>query len=102
MTQIRKFGHILLALLIASALSEGPGRAASRLTEDLTELLKTADAVAQVTVTAVHVQAENDANLPFTVVTLSVEKVYKGALAAGTEIQAEYIGGTLKSSASPG
>ena len=93
MLRIYKRGLLLLALTLAAIVSEAPSRAASRLTEDLTELLKMSDAVVQVTVTAQRVQAGNPQNVPFTVAALSVEKVYKGPLAAGATIQAEYIGG---------
>lgn len=92
-----RYGKTILNLTLALAITifvgfSGSG-AASRVTEDLAELVKAAGAVAEVTVTAHRVQAEKPDSLPFTVVTLSVEKVYKGALAAGSEIQAEYIGG---------
>jgi hypothetical protein len=96
MKQFQKLKNLLLALTVSAILGETLNHAASRLTEDLTELLKRADAVVQVSVKTQHVQTNNAQGVPFTVVTLCIEKSYKGTLSADTEIQAEYFGGALE------
>jgi len=85
--------NLTLALTISALIGLSQSGAASRVTEDLTDMVKMAGAVAEVTVTAQRVQADNANSVPFTVVTLKIEKVFKGQLDAGNEIQAEYMGG---------
>ena len=85
--------NLTLALTISALIGLTQSGAASRVTEDLTDMVKMSNAIAEVTVTAQHVQAENADSVPFTVITLKIEKVFKGQLEAGNEIQAEYMGG---------
>lgn len=93
MTTAKTILNLTLALTISAVIGLVHTGAASRVTEDLTELIKYSQAVAEVSVTGQSVQDDNAQNIPFTVVTLKVEKVYKGELNTGAEIRAEYMGG---------
>lgn len=81
------------ALVVSSGALEQGTLAATRFTDDLTELLRMADAAAEVSVVHTTVKTPGRAGVPLTVVTLKVQRVYKGDLPAGTEIAAEYPGG---------
>jgi hypothetical protein len=94
---MRTVWPVLTIILAAAAGSTTTGtrtNAATRATEDLSDLLRMADAVAEVSVVATRVEAPESA-LPRTVATLKVLKVHKGSLANGAEVSAEYVGGTI-------
>lgn len=84
---------LIAALALNCASLGGRTRAATRLTEDFVELVALASDVADVTVLRATPQERNAAGLPLTVVTLQVNKVYKGGLLPGAETTAEFVGG---------
>lgn len=89
--------RITLIAIIAALMNFIPEvtstRAASRLTDDLTELLKLAKVVAEVEVLTQTNQPESKAQVPVTVVTLKIHKIFKGDLLLQSELTAEYLGG---------
>jgi hypothetical protein len=91
-----KHWHITLlaALVLMCATFENTISAASRATDDMLELFRMAGAVVEVTVVRTTVGRSSRAGLPLTVVTLTVQKAYKGDFAAGAEVTAESFGGS--------
>ena len=89
----RLIATVLLAASLAGVCGYRANHATTRLTDDLSELLKHAKAVAEVVVLEQSVQPDSKVSLPLTLVTLEVKKVYKGELKPSTRITAEYFGG---------
>jgi len=89
------FAVVLVSLALALSCA-GLGtrtHAATRLTDDIPELIRMASAVAEVRVLNAVFQEQNAAGISFTVVTLKVNRVYKGELSAGAETTAQFFGG---------
>ena len=84
----------LIALLTFTLWYDAPTHAASRLTEDLAELFKSAELVVEADVIDRRAAAPGSEGLPLTAVTLKVTRVFKGSgTDTGEIVQAEYLGG---------
>jgi hypothetical protein len=83
----------LAALLISAFVGLTWPQAATRLTEDLTDLLQFSEAVAEVTVLAKKVEPTSALEIPVTLVTVQVRKVYKGEFTENSSLTVEYFGG---------
>ena len=83
----------LVFVALSCAFGKRPSLAATRLTEDFSELCHLAQLIAEVEVTGQTVEAHSRVGVPLTIVTMSVIHVYKGAAVAEARLKAEYIGG---------
>lgn len=84
---------ILAALLISGLLDLTWPLAATRLTEDLTELLQFSQAVVEVVVLDKRTEPTSALDLPVTLATVQIRKVFKGEFPENTNLTVEYFGG---------
>ncbi|HYF49902.1 MAG TPA: hypothetical protein VEJ63_10875 [Planctomycetota bacterium] len=82
-----------LAAAISVVVSESTHRAATTRTEDFADLLKLADCVVEVNISALKHEPTSSLGIPRSVATLKVLRCYKGTLEAAVEIQCETFGG---------
>jgi len=85
----------LIALLTVTVWHDAPTYAASRLTEDLAELFKSAELVVAAEVLDRQAGAVGAEGVPMTSVTLKIQRVFKGSgTDTGEVVRAEYLGGS--------
>ncbi|MCY3017792.1 MAG: hypothetical protein NTW87_02005 [Planctomycetota bacterium] len=93
MSRLHAFIALSLAVLVNCGSLENKTSAATRLTNDLAELLGMAGLVVEATVQATSVQTDTRNGIPLTLAVLKVHRVYKGDVAPESEITVESFGG---------
>ncbi len=85
----------LIALLTVTVWHDAPTNAASRLTEDLADLFKSAELVVAAEVLDRQAAGSGGEAVPMTAVTLKIQHVFKGSgTDTGDLVRAEYLGGS--------